>query len=222
MTPPLVQVQQLHRHFGTHKVLNGIDLKIHCGDRIILFGPSGCGKTTLLHLLGLLDQPDHGQHHFKGIDCGSLSETQRCRMRAKEIGMIFQHFHLLPAHSVLDNVNLRLRYFPGPARRGTSADPLLKQLGLYERRHQPARVLSGGEKQRLCIARALLSEPSLLLADEPTGNLDADNSGSIRQLFEQAATKQIPVVIATHDTRWFDFANRVLYFEQGTLVEKSP
>lgn len=222
MTAPRIQLQQVHRHFGEVRVLNGIDLEIHPADRIVLFGPSGCGKTTLLHVLGLLDPPDQGRHLFQGKECGALSENERCKLRATEIGMVFQHFHLLPGHSVLDNVKLRLRYLPKQHSSGWSAEPLLKELGLYERRHHPARVLSGGEKQRLCIARALLTEPSLLLADEPTGNLDAANSDSIRQLFARVADKQVPVVIATHDTRWFDFADRVLFFEQGRLVERQP
>ncbi|MEX2607166.1 MAG: ATP-binding cassette domain-containing protein [Kiritimatiellia bacterium] len=219
MTTPLVQLQQVHRSFANVAVLNGIDLEIQPGDRIVLFGPSGCGKTTLLHLLGLLDRPDRGNHRFRGQDCGVLSEQDRCSIRAEKIGMVFQQFHLLPGHSVRDNVNLRLRYVPKHNRRVASPDELLKQLGLYERRHQRVRVLSGGEKQRVCIARALLCEPNLLLADEPTGNLDPANSDSIRTLFEQVADKQIPVVIATHDTRWFDFASRIFRFEHGRLVE---
>lgn len=222
MTTPRVQLQQVHRSFGDITVLNGIDLEIHPADRIVLFGPSGCGKTTLLHLLGLLDRPDRGSHHFQNQNCGGLSEQARCTLRAAEIGMVFQQFHLLPGHSVRDNVNLRLRYLPKRSRREPDPNSLLKQLGLYERRHQPIRVLSGGEKQRVCVARALLCEPSLLLADEPTGNLDAANSDSIRSLFEQVAAKDIPVVVATHDTRWFDFATRILAFEQGRLVERHP
>lgn len=222
MTAPRVQLQQVHRSFGDIKVLDDVDLEIHSGDRIVLFGPSGCGKTTLLHVLALLDRPDRGTHHFQDQDCGALDEQERCTLRAAEIGMVFQQFHLLPGHSVLDNVKLRLRYLPRQTRNKPDLDSLLKQLGLYERRHQPVRMLSGGEKQRVCVARALLCEPSLLLADEPTGNLDAANSASIRFLFEQVAVKEIPVVIATHDTRWFDFATRVLGFEQGRLVERRP
>lgn len=222
MTAPRVQLQQVHRSFGNVSVLNGIELEINPADRIVLFGPSGCGKTSLLHLLGLLDRPDRGVHRFHGLDCGSLDEEERCALRAEKIGMVFQQFHLLPGHSVLDNVHLRARYLPKQPGRNTGTDTLLKQLGLYGQRHMPARVLSGGEKQRVCIARALLCEPSLLLADEPTGNLDAANSNSIRVLFEQVAAKDIPVVIATHDTRWFDFATRILDFDRGRLVERRP
>ncbi|MDF3127959.1 ABC transporter ATP-binding protein [Kiritimatiellaeota bacterium B1221] len=223
MTVPCLNLQRIQRSFPTReeprKVLNGIDLEIHTGDRIILFGPSGCGKTTLLHLMAFLDQPSGGQLDFKGEKTDQWSETRRCKIRAQEIGMVFQQFHLLPHHSVWDNLNLRLRYLPQTDPLQDHAERLLEKVGLADRKKQSARLLSGGEKQRLCIARAMLLQPSLFLADEPTGNLDEANADKVRELFMGVSTRGAAMVIATHDKRWFEFATRVYRFNQGQLEQ---
>jgi len=226
MNPPCLKLQNLCRTFetpqGPRNVLTGLNLDVYSGDRIVLFGPSGCGKTTLLHLMAFLDSPSRGDIFFQGHLTREWDETKRCDLRAKEIGMVFQQFHLLPHHSVLDNVLLRMRYLPQDAEIPVPAQHLLEEMGLGDRASQSARLLSGGEKQRLCIARAMLLQPSLFLADEPTGNLDAENADRIRSLFTNVSTRGAATVIATHDERWFDFATRVFRFDQGQIVEESP
>lgn len=219
-------LQDLCRSFpgpeGDLTVLRDIQLDIQSVDRIVLYGPSGCGKTTLLHLMAFLDQPSHGSIRFLDQDSTQWSETERCRVRAREIGMVFQQFHLLPHHSVLDNLKLRLRYLKDLDLPPPDPRQLLDEVGLAPQAHKPARVLSGGEKQRLCIARALLVQPSLFLADEPTGNLDPENAERVQALFAQVATRGAAMVIATHDPRWFDFATRIFRFDQGRLTEQAP
>lgn len=223
MNKPRVQLQNISRSFDTPNgplhVLREIDLEIAETDRIVLYGPSGCGKTTLLHLLAFLDQPDKGNIQFLGGSSSDWTETQRCDIRAREIGMVFQQFHLLPHHSVMENLLLRLRYLP-EASLSLSPETLLDEVGLNTHANKPARLLSGGEKQRLCIARAMLFQPSLFLADEPTGNLDTGNAQRVRELFQEVANRGASMVIATHDDRWFDFATRIFRFEEGTLVEE--
>lgn len=226
MNPPRMVLQDIGRAFATPKgerqVLRDINLSIQPEDRIVLYGPSGCGKTTLLHLMAFLDLPTCGCIRFLDRDTDQFTEDERCQIRARQIGMVFQQFHLLPHHSVLDNLQLRLRYLKnGPS---PPPDPLrlLEAVGLTAQALQPARVLSGGEKQRLCIARALLVQPGLFLADEPTGNLDPDNAARVEDLFHRVAQQGAAMVIATHDPRWFDFATRIFRFEQGQLREAQP
>jgi len=202
-------------------VLKEVDLTVNAGDRLVLFGASGCGKTTLLHILSMLDGENEGSYHFEGENVSLLSETERARLRARKIGLVFQRFHLLPFHTVSENIQLRTRYLhhepqPPPG----TCEHLLEKVGLTDLADQPVRFLSGGEQQRVCIARALYQPPSLLLADEPTGNLDESNSTKIRTLFSDIAATT-PVVLATHDPGWLSFATRVFRFQNGTLVEEA-
>lgn len=226
MNPPRMVLQDIGRAFATPKgelqVLRDINLSIQPQDRIVLYGPSGCGKTTLLHLMAFLDLPSCGSIRFENEDSSTWTEARRCQIRARQIGMVFQQFHLLPHHSVLDNLRLRLRYLQDL--NFALPDPLnlLKEVGLADQAEKAARFLSGGEKQRLCIARALLVQPGLFLADEPTGNLDPDNAARVQDLFHRVAKQGAAMVIATHDPRWFDFATRIFRFEQGQLREEQP
>jgi len=225
MKTPRVKLDQVSRSFPTKEepltILRDIDLEIQPADRIVLYGPSGCGKTTLLHILALLDAPTNGDVHFLGGRTSQWTETQRCERRAGEIGMVFQQFHLLPYHSVMENLLLRLRYLPAASVDSLEPESLLDDVGLAAHSKKAARLLSGGEKQRLCIARAMLVQPSLFLADEPTGNLDTENAQRVRALFTDVAERGASMVIATHDDRWFDFATRIFRFENGRLIEES-
>ncbi|MGA0333290.1 MAG: ABC transporter ATP-binding protein [Kiritimatiellia bacterium] len=226
MNSPCLELQNLHRRFpsrsGPRELLRGISLTLYPGERILLYGPSGCGKTTLLHLMAFLDQPDEGEILFQGKNSRNWGEDARCQIRAREIGMVFQQFHLLPHHSVRDNLLLRMRYLRGTEAVQSSAMQLLEEVGLEDRPDQPARLLSGGEKQRLCIARALLLHPALFLADEPTGNLDPENAENIRRLFAKVSERGAAMVIATHDPEWFSLATRIFRFEAGQLTEEKP
>lgn len=226
MNSPCMQLQNIQRTFdtseGPRRVLADINLEVSPGDRIVLFGPSGCGKTTLLHLMAFLDQPTRGKLIFQGAPAENWNEAQRCGIRAAKIGLVFQQFHLLPHHSVMENVLLRLRYLKDKIPLPVSPEDLLTEVGLRDRANHPARLLSGGEKQRLCIARAMLLQPALFLADEPTGNLDAENGERVRQLFSGVSKRGAAMVIATHDKRWFEFATRVFHFAEGRLIEDRP
>ncbi|WFB34331.1 ATP-binding cassette domain-containing protein [Kiritimatiellota bacterium B12222] len=224
MNSPRMELKGVYRHFetpsGNLQVLQDVNLQLFADDRIVLFGPSGCGKTTLLHLLALLDKPSTGTLLFQGKDTAPLTEKQRCALRAHELGMVFQQFHILPHHSVRDNVRLRTRYLQESASLDQRCEQLLEDMGLMPHAEKPARFLSGGEKQRLCIARALLVQPSLFLADEPTGNLDANNAEKVKTLFDDISRQGAAMIIATHDERWLEFATRFFYFEQGQLKER--
>lgn len=223
----MLRLRGVERRFSTPAedlvVLRDIHLSLSPGDRIVLFGPSGCGKTTLLHLMALLDRPDAGRIEMRGEDTAAWSEERRCAHRATHIGLVFQHFHLLPHHSLRHNLLLAARYAgetgPSPEDR---ADELLERTGLAARAAHPARLLSGGEKQRLCVARAVFHRPTLLLADEPTGNLDPRNARTIRHLFEELSGPDHAVVLATHDPDWRSFADRVLTFTDRGDLEIAP
>ncbi len=210
--PPLLELRGLARTFptpaGPLPVLHDFSLVLHPGERLLLHGPSGSGKTTLLHLIALLDRPNAGSLLWRGQDCSAWNESQRCRHRARHIGLVFQHFHCLPHRDVRHNLRLRFGIDspPDPDRE----DALLEAIGLLARADHPARLLSGGELQRLCIARALLHRPTLLLADEPTGNLDDANAARVRDLFLRLASPETTLVIATHDPRWLPIATRTL------------
>lgn len=224
MTAPVAELDAVTRSYDVHgkpvPVLRNLHLTVHRSDRIVLFGPSGCGKTTLLHLLALLDEGNSGSYTLEGQDLWQLSEAEKARIRAGKIGLVFQRFHLLPFHTVRENILLRARYLP-ESRSGICdrVSGLLDQMGLSGLADHPARFLSGGEQQRVCIARACLQPPRLLLADEPTGNLDEANSQRVQTLLRQIADTT-PVVLATHDPAWLPFATRVFHFRDGALVEE--
>lgn len=203
---------------GHVPALRGIDLSIHCGEFVAIVGPSGCGKTTLLNLLGLLDRPTSGTLKFRGQDLAGIRDPSD--YRAREIGFIFQSFHLLPNFTVEENVQVPMFGLPGsPAQRRARAVELLASVGLSHRLdHLPVK-LSGGERQRAAIARSLANRPSILLADEPTGNLDSKNSGHVMELLlrlraEYAAT----LVMVTHDHELARHATRVVRIKDGQIV----
>jgi putative ABC transport system ATP-binding protein len=180
--------------------LSEVDLEVRSGEFVAVVGPSGSGKSTLLHLLGLLDAPTSGRYELDGIDTTALGARRRAGLRAARIGFVFQAFHLLPHLDVLDNTALGGLYvgLPGRERRRRAA-ALLERVGLGHRRTARPATLSGGERQRVAIARALVAEPSLLLADEPTGNLDSRNAGSVLDLVDDLHAAGTTVAMITHD-----------------------
>ncbi len=206
----------------TLHVLRGVDLDVRPGEIIGLIGPSGSGKSSLLHAAGLLERPTSGKVFIDGADCTTLSDAARTRLRLHRIGFVYQFHHLLPEFSALDNVALP----PMIAGRGQAecrerARELLTRLGLAERLdHQPAQ-LSGGEQQRVAIARALANRPGLILADEPTGNLDPTTSGSVfRNLHDLVRNEGVAALIATHNLELASFMDRVFALQDGRLVER--
>ncbi len=232
MSDPAIQVRALHKSYRMGKValhvLRGVSFSVQPGEFVAIVGTSGSGKSTLLHLLGLLDKPDRGRLHFNGRDVATLSGRTRNRMRCRDIGFVFQFYHLLPELNVLENVLLPRKVDSSTlgwvARRGSArrkARELLDKLGLAERLTHRPNELSGGERQRVAIARALINAPGLLLADEPTGNLDSHTGAKILEVLKQLhAEAGQTIVMVTHDVSLAQAAGRVLHLRDGKLKSK--
>jgi len=225
VSAPVLELRAVRRVFrqgGVElAVLNGVDLALNPGELVALVGPSGAGKSTLLHLAGLLERPDGGEVRIAGQECGSLSDERRTQLRRASLGFVYQFHHLLPEFSALENVMIP-QMIAGVAR-GTARDKaalLLRQVGLGERlSHRPAR-LSGGEQQRVAIVRALANDPKVLLADEPTGNLDHTTAeGVMATLIDITRATGLAALIATHNLDLAHRLDRTVALEQGRLRE---
>jgi putative ABC transport system ATP-binding protein len=200
--------------------LRDVDLEIGRGESVAIVGPSGSGKSTLLHILGLLDQPTLGRYDLDGDDVAGMSDSQRSGLRGRRIGFVFQDFHLLRHRTVTENVMTALLYNRSPRReRRERALAALERVGLVHRRNATPSTLSGGERQRVAIARAVVSEPVLLLADEPTGNLDSATGASVLESFETLRRDGITIVVATHDHAVSGVAERRVRIVDGVLSE---
>lgn len=205
----------------TH-ALSGIHLDIRQGEYISISGPSGCGKSTLLAILGLLDTPSHGSYEINGRAVGSIGANERARIRNKEIGFIFQAFNLIGDLTVFENVELPLTYRTGlnKAERKKKAQAALDRVGMAHRlKHYPSQ-LSGGQQQRVAVARALVGDPSILLADEPTGNLDSKNGEAVMLLLDELHSAGATICMVTHDPRYADFADRKVFMFDGRVVDE--
>jgi lipoprotein-releasing system ATP-binding protein len=227
MSDPVLSLRGLERSYPsggrTLEVLKGVDLDVYPGELVGLIGPSGSGKSSLLHAAGLLEKPDAGLIAIDGRNCAKLNETARTRLRLNQIGFVYQFHHLLPEFSALDNVALPQRIAgktTGQAR--ARARALLEQLGLSERlSHQPAQ-LSGGEQQRVAFARALANEPLIVMADEPTGNLDPATSTAVfDNLHQLCRSHGVAALIATHNMELARHMDRVFRLVDGRLVEQN-
>ncbi|MBA4014402.1 MAG: ABC transporter [Phenylobacterium sp.] len=225
MSDPVLSIRGLRRTYKsgdkTLSVLNGADLDVRPGEIVGLIGPSGSGKSSLLHAAGLLEHPDAGRIVIEGRDCSDLSDRQRTRVRLATIGFVYQAHHLLAEFTALDNVALP-QMIAGRSRKAARdrARELLANLGLAERvEHQPAQM-SGGEQQRVAIARALANSPKLLLADEPTGNLDPQTSTAVfDSLYALARQEGVAALVATHNLELAKHMDRVLALKDGHLEE---
>jgi putative ABC transport system ATP-binding protein len=220
----LIRFEAVHKFYnsGTARVhaLRGIDLVVEEGEMTAIMGPSGSGKSTLLHLMGLLDRPSSGKIYFRGRDVSTLSDDELSRLRGSEIGFVFQTYNLIPRLTVLENVMLPMtlvKKIPEHERR-ERALKLLEQVGLSHRVHQKAVLLSGGEQQRVAIARALANDPSVILADEPTGNLDSATGKQIMEIFRELNEAGRTIVIVTHNVEVTDYVERVLKIRDGRIV----
>jgi len=223
-SPPVMQLAGINRIFaGTPPVeaLKPTALRIERGDYISIIGPSGSGKSTLLHIMGLLDRATDGIYMLDGIDTGALSDAQRTGLRGRKIGFVFQAFHLMQHRTVVENVALAQIYNGSPRKDRTKrAREALEQVGLGHRLDFTPTTLSGGEKQRCAIARALVSSPSILLADEPTGNLDSQTSEQVMSLFDELHSQGLTLAVITHDPDVSARAQRVVRITDGELREE--
>jgi putative ABC transport system ATP-binding protein len=221
----LIKIEQVTKIYSLGKsavrALDGISLAIEKGEYVALMGPSGSGKSTLMHILGCLDTPTSGKYLFNGADTSQLSDNELARLRNKEFGFVFQNFNLLPRLSALANVELPMLYAGvGRKERLRRATELLTMVGLGDRLNHRSNELSGGEMQRVAIARALANSPAVILADEPTGNLDSRTGSEIMHLFDTLAQEGNTVILVTHDKTVADHARRTIKLKDGKIVEE--
>ncbi len=200
------------------KALDGIDIELGRGEYVAIMGPSGSGKSTLMNLLGCLDTPSEGEYWLNGQPVSTLRDDELARIRNKEVGFVFQTFHLLPRYNALENVQLPLVYSNVPREeRLARAKQTLQEVDLSDRMHHRPNELSGGQRQRVAIARALINRPSILLADEPTGNLDSNTGREILNLFERLHSNGHTVILVTHDPEVASHANRIIRLRDGRV-----
>ena len=220
----LIRVENMHKVFVTEEVethaLSGVHLQIEKGQYVSIGGPSGCGKSTLLSILGLLDSPTEGEYSLNGSPVAGLSASQRARIRNREVGFIFQSFNLIGDLTVFENVELPLTYRGMPrAERQQRVQEALEKVGMAHRtKHYPSQ-LSGGQQQRVAVARALAGKPSILLADEPTGNLDSKNGEAVMDLLGGLHKEGATICMVTHDPRFSRHAQRTIHLFDGRIVE---
>lgn len=198
------------------RALDGVSFDFRRGDYVALMGPSGSGKSTLMNQLGCLDTPSSGIYELEGQDVSCLGETQLAQIRNRSIGFVFQRFNLLPRTSALENVELPLLY-AGASETREKARRALEAVGLGDRLHHHPNQLSGGQCQRVAVARALVNEPGLLLADEPTGNLDTKTGAEIMELFDELHRKGVTIVLVTHEREVAEYADRILSLRDGII-----
>lgn len=221
-TPPVIELRSLKKRFGVgdaeHFALDGVDLTIEKGEFIAIMGPSGCGKTTLLNVLGLLDRTTDGEYILNGKAVEALSARRHARIRSKQIGIVFQSFNLVPRLNVIENVALPLTYKGlTKTKRLQKASAMLKTFHLGEREYYMPWQLSGGQTQRVAIARALVNEPSIILADEPTGNLDSRASHIIMEELSDIHKRGNTIIMVTHNPDLTTYASRVITMLDGKI-----
>jgi len=220
---PLIELREVSKLYGfgnaTTLALDEISLSVERGEFVAVMGPSGCGKTTLMNLIGVLDRPTNGEYLLDNRHVARLRSSQQAKLRRDRIGFVFQAYNLLPRLTALDNVALPLAYKGiGLGRRQGKASDILEQVGLRDREYYLPRQLSGGEAQRVAIARALVNNPSILIADEPTGNLDSRDSKVVMELLADIHRRGNTIIIVTHNPELTRYANRVIYMHDGMIV----
>jgi putative ABC transport system ATP-binding protein len=219
----LIKVKNLKKHYTTGevvtKVLRGLDFNIDKGEFVSIMGPSGSGKSTLMHILGLLERKTSGKYLFKEKEVGNFNDDQLAQIRNEDIGFVFQTFNLLSKTSVLDNVKLPLTYSPKKISKDKNkrAEEMLKKVGLGHRMDYFPNQISGGEKQRVAIARALVNQPSIIFADEPTGNLDSKSGTQIMEILQKLNDDGNTIILVTHETHTAEYAKRIIKIIDGNL-----
>lgn len=222
----MIKVTNLQKLFTTEEVettaLNGIDMLIKDGEFVAIMGPSGCGKSTLLNILGLLDNPSEGSYEFYGTEVANMSERQRAQHRKGNIGFVFQSFNLIDELTVFENVELPLLYLKvGNAERKEKVEAALERMNMMHRRNHFPQQLSGGQQQRVAIARAVVAKPKLILADEPTGNLDSANGEDVMNLLLELNREGTTIAMVTHSPYDAGFAHRIVHLFDGKIVTEN-
>lgn len=222
----MIKIEELTKIFRTEAVettaLNGVSLEVKDGEFVAIMGPSGCGKSTLLSILGLLDNPTSGNYYLDGEEVGHLKERARTNYRKGRIGFVFQSFNLIDELTVEENVDLQLKYLDVPkAERKERVLEILRKVSLSQRAKHYPQQLSGGQQQRVAIARAVVGRPKLILADEPTGNLDSKNGEEVMALLSQLNAEGTTIVMVTHSQHDATYANRVINLLDGAIVDNT-
>jgi ABC-type lipoprotein export system ATPase subunit len=220
---PLIALRDVRKTFGEGEgattALKGVSLEIRAGEFVALMGPSGSGKSTLMHILGFLDHVSEGTYQFMGEDVSGRTGDELARMRRHDVGFVFQAFHLLPGATVLENVMLPMYYTAvSPSQREERARKALEAVSLMHRVSHRANQLSGGEKQRAAIARAIVNDPAVLFADEPTGNLDSKSGTAVLELLQKLNAEGHTVIMVTHETEAAEFAQRIVRVKDGSIL----
>jgi len=221
--PGMIEVQGVNKTFilGDSEVraLHDINLRIEQGDYLSVMGPSGSGKSTLLNMLGLLDRPDSGRYLLNDVDTMSLDENERARLRREQIGFVFQSYHLIARLSARENIEMPMMLAGTPPRqRRAAVDDILEKLGIAARAHHLPNQLSGGERQRVAIGRSIVMQPAILLADEPTGNLDSRSGSEVREILENLNREGLTLLVVTHDADMGSRAARQIRMVDGAVA----
>jgi putative ABC transport system ATP-binding protein len=222
----MIQTEQLKKVFRTDEVettaLNDVNLEITKGEFVAIMGPSGCGKSTLLNILGLLDNPSGGKYYFDGKEVSKYRERQRTNMRKGNVGFVFQSFNLIDELNVYENVELPLLYLRIPvSERRKRVSAILDRMQISHRKKHFPQQLSGGQQQRVAVARAVVADPKLILADEPTGNLDSKNGEEVMQLLEELNKEGTTIIMVTHSPAHAERAQRVVHLFDGHIVTEN-
>ena len=222
----MIQIKELQKLFSTEEVettaLNGINLEIKEGEFVAIMGPSGCGKSTLLNIVGLLDNPTGGDYNFFGTEVAKMTERKRAQLRKGNIGFVFQSFNLIDELTVFENVELPLIYMNIPVKeRKTKVEAVLERMNIMHRRNHFPQQLSGGQQQRVAIARAVVAKPKLILADEPTGNLDSKNGEEVMKLLQELNEEGTTIIMVTHSPYDAGFSHRIVNLFDGKVVTEN-
>lgn len=222
----MIQARNLKKVYSTEEVettaLNNVNIEIKEGEFVAIMGPSGCGKSTLLNIMGLLDNPSDGEYHFLGHDVSNRTERERAQLRKGNIGFIFQSFNLIDELTVFENVELPLLYLGMSSdERKEKAEAALERMSMMHRRNHFPQQLSGGQQQRVAIARAVVANAKLILADEPTGNLDSDHGNEVMKVLAELNEQGTTIVMVTHSPHDADFAMRVIHLFDGHVVTEN-